>query len=487
MADKKFKTGVDLQSTVKVSSAGNGNRALTLDASKNITESAVTDTELGHLSGVTSAVQTQLDAKADLVGGKIPSSQIPAVAIVEVFSAADIAARDALTIGSGDGEIQEGDVVIVTDASSDPAITSGAASYIYDGSAYKLLKAGDEVLSVNGEVGTVVLDADDISDAATTNKYTTAGDISKLAGIESGATADQSDAEIKTAYENNANTNAFTDAEKTLLGNQSGSNTGDEVTATQSVAGIAEVATVAEIDAQLEDDLMITPLGLAGSALQQKVDGIESGATADQTGAEIKSAYEGEADTNAYDDAAVTKLGGIEALADVTDATNVAAAGATMDADTSLVGNGYFLDEDDMSSDDATKVPSQQSVKAYVDVQAAAGGNLSAGDIKETSFSGAADTASNLDVTGLAFANGTVSSFDAQITVGVDATANFYETFRIMGVQKGGSWDIAIESVGDESQVSFSITAAGQVQYSKTTTAGWVSTTIKFRADTLSV
>jgi len=42
--------------------------------------------------------------------------------------------------------------------------------------------------------------------------------ISKLSGIESNAAADQTDAEIKTAYENNANTNSFTDAEKTKLG-----------------------------------------------------------------------------------------------------------------------------------------------------------------------------------------------------------------------------------------------------------------------------
>jgi hypothetical protein len=35
--------------------------------------------------------------------------------------------------------------------------------------------------------------------------------------------------------------------------------------------------------------------------------------------------------------------------------------------DVSLVGAGFFLDEDNMASDNATKVPSQQSVKAYVD------------------------------------------------------------------------------------------------------------------------
>ena len=49
--------------------------------------------------------------------------------------------------------------------------------------------------------------------------------------------------------------------------------------------------------------------------------------------AETKTAYESNADTNAYDDAAVSKLAGIEAAADVTDATNVDAAGAVMEAD----------------------------------------------------------------------------------------------------------------------------------------------------------
>lgn len=43
-------------------------------------------------------------------------------------------------------------------------------------------------------------------------------DETKLSGIEASATADQTDAEIKTAYENNANTNAFTDADVTKLG-----------------------------------------------------------------------------------------------------------------------------------------------------------------------------------------------------------------------------------------------------------------------------
>lgn len=79
--------------------------------------------------------------------------------------------------------------------------------------------------------------------------------------ILNAAGGSMTDAEVKTAYENNADTNAFTDAEKTKLGT------------------------------------------------------VESNATADQTGAEIKTAYEGEADTNAFTDAEKTKLGTVESNA----------------------------------------------------------------------------------------------------------------------------------------------------------------------------
>jgi len=57
----------------------------------------------------------------------------------------------------------------------------------------------------------------------------------------------------------------------------------------------------------------------------------------------------------------------VEDGADVTDATNVNTAGATMNADTDVSGNGWVLDEDDMATDSDEKVPTQQSAKAYVD------------------------------------------------------------------------------------------------------------------------
>jgi hypothetical protein len=121
------------------------------------------------------------------------------------------------------------------------------------------------------------------------NVYTEA-EKTKLAGIETAATADQTNAEIKIAYEANANTNEFSDAEQTKLA------------------------------------------------------GIETAATADQTNAEIKTAYEANANTNEFSDAEQTKLAGIEtaATADQT-AADIRALGFF---DTTNDGAGSGLDAD---------------------------------------------------------------------------------------------------------------------------------------------
>ena len=100
---------------------------------------------------------------------------------------------------------------------------------------------------------------------ATTASFLLA-DETKLDGIETSATADQTGAEIKTAYELEANTNAFTDANVTTLGNQSGTNTGDEVAATDSVAGVIEIATTAEVDTGTDNTRAITPASLNASS-----------------------------------------------------------------------------------------------------------------------------------------------------------------------------------------------------------------------------
>ena len=106
-----------------------------------------------------------------------------------------------------------------------------------------------------------------------------AADHTKLDGIEASATADQTDAEIRTAVEAASDSNVFTDAD------------------------------------------------------HSKLNAIEASATADQTNAEIRAAVEAATDSNVFTDADHSKLNAVEASADVTDTTNVTAAGALMDSE----------------------------------------------------------------------------------------------------------------------------------------------------------
>ena len=81
---------------------------------------------------------------------------------------------------------------------------------------------------------------------------------------------------------------------------------------------VPEVAAHAASHTDGTDDIQnatASQKGLATAAQTTKLDGVEAGAAADQTGAEIKALYEAEADTNAYDDAAASKLAGIESEA----------------------------------------------------------------------------------------------------------------------------------------------------------------------------
>lgn len=112
--------------------------------------------------------------------------------------------------------------------------------------------------------------------------------------------------------------------------------------------------------------------------------------------------------------------------------------------------------------------------------------NDSAGDLNEGSFT-LTDSASGASVTGFAFANADVRSFEALVSVVIDADTDLFEQFEIEGIQVGADWQVSVSSLGDESLVEFDITAAGQVTYSSGSYTGFTSGTIKYRAKTTSV
>ena len=237
---------------------------------------------------------------------------------------------------------------------------------------------------------------------AETNAFTDA-QFTKLSNIETAATADQTGAQIKTLYQ--AETNAFTDAQFTKLSNIEASATADQTNAEIRAAVVAATNSNAFTDAE-----------------KSKLNAIEASATADQTAAEIRVLVGSATDSNVYTDALNTKLAAIEASADVTDATNVNAAGALMLSDTTTAGLGIVVDEDNMASDLATKVPTQQSVKAYVDTEVAAA--VTASDLDFSADSGGA-LSIDLDSETMTFTGGTgitTVGNTNDVSIGIDSS-----------------------------------------------------------------
>lgn len=108
----------------------------------------------------------------------------------------------------------------------------------------------------------------------------------------------------------------------------------------------------------------------------------------------------------------------------------------------------------------------------------------STGDILQTSWSGLLNNTSNQNITGLAFSNASVRSFDVLLSCYIDATTDQYSNFKLNGIQKlGGSWEMSTEFVGDAiSGLALGITGAGQVQISIGNLTGFNSGLLKFRA-----
>jgi hypothetical protein len=123
--------------------------------------------------------------------------------------------------------------------------------------------------------------------------------------------------------------------------------------------------------------------------------------------------------------------------------------------------------------------------KSQVDSLIGSGG--SPGDISEQSYSFSNSQIVPESITGLAFSNAVVRSFNATVSIAIDADADLFEVVEINGIQKGSEWDIAISSTGDITNISFSITNAGQVQYVSANYTGFVTGVMKFKAVTTSV
>jgi hypothetical protein len=418
MADIKFKSALSAQGGLKLPSQST-ETVLTIDSSGEVVAGSASTTELGYLSGVTSSIQTQIGNKIDSsekganngvatldAGGKVPSSQLPNSVMEYLGNYNATTNSPALIDGTGNnGDVYRVSVAGTQDFGSGNITFAVGDFVIYNGTIWEKSVNSNEVVSVNGATGVVVLDTDDISEG--TALYFTNERAQDAVGTILTDTAT-----IDFTYNDGANT----------------------ISAAVLPAGVDHNS-------------------LLNYAPNEHVD-------------------HSAVNINAASDGGLTGGGDITATRNLSvDINNAVAETNADDADLLLI------------YDDSAALLKKMSRGDFL-AGIAAG---SAGDISETSFSAANNQGSAANVTGLAFANGVVRSFVAQISVTIDATADLFEVFELKGIQKASSWDMSISSTGDTSGLDFTITTAGQIQYTSTNLAGFVSNTVKFRALTTSL
>ena len=264
----------------------------------------------------------------------------------------------------------------------------------------------------------------------------------KLVGIEEGATADQTNAEIRAAVEAASDSNVFTDADHNKLNQIEDSATADQTSSeiktllqsdkltaneiADDAVTYAKIQNVSATDRVLGRDSSgageveeITPANL------RTMINVEDGATGDQTAAEIRNLVESASDSNVFTDADHTKLNGISAGADVTSSNSI---NALSDVNTSGVADGKILKY-------------QASSSSFIIADDTGGGGGS------SAFTGLSDTPSNFGNA----ANKTLKvNSNANAIEFVDVTTSFVELSDTPSTLSGqGGKTVKVNSNGD--------------------------------------
>ena len=385
---------VAVASNGPITSTGNHDFTAGIDVTGNITVTGTVDgrdvatdgTKLDGIEASATADQTASEIKTLLQGNKLTNAEIADNTIT-----ADLLAHTSVTAGSY-GSTTTIPVITVDDQGR---LTSASTASITTTTDLSTSTDVDEV-TISSSTGTNATIAEASGSAAGVMSVT---HHDKLDGIEASATADQTDAEIRAAVEAATDSNVFTDADHSKLNAIEASATADQTKSDIDALGIdadtldgeqgsyytgytdtaianlvdsspGTLNTLNELAAALGDDAsfsttvtnsIATKLPLAGGQMTgnitfsgsqtvdgrdlsvdgSKLDGIESGATADQTAAEIRTLVGSATDSNVFTDADHTKLDGIESSA-----TSDQTAAEILTAIKTVDGSGSGLDAD---------------------------------------------------------------------------------------------------------------------------------------------
>ena len=293
---------------------------------------AYVDTEIGSEESARIAGDSSLQTQINTAAGAIATN-----AANIATNAADIAALEAadyvntLNGLSGAVTLSAGSNVTLTQIGNDIEISSSGGgggggnafgTIAVPGQSNIVADSGNDTLNINAGTGidlatnattdtlTIAVDATTTDIPEGTNLYHTTTRVNAL--IAAASVTDLSDV-------TSAGSGAIiTSAERTKL---NGIETGAQVNVATDLTHTASALTL-RIESSTGSDTILTAAsatlaGVMTSSDRTKLDGIEAGAEINPTASEIKTAYESNADTNAYTDAEKSKLAGIAAGAEV--------------------------------------------------------------------------------------------------------------------------------------------------------------------------
>lgn len=416
-------------------------------------------------------------------GGKIPASQLPN-SVMEFKGVYD---PNTNTPSLADGTGNTGDTYVANAGTHDfgsGAITFADGDYVvYNGSIYQKSINSNNIASVNGQQGVVVLGTDQIAEGVTNLYYLDSRVSSYLSGAVSTITTSNltvsraltSDVSGKVAVSAVTSTelgylSGTTSAVQTQLGNKADTTLGNLA----SVAINASLLPATSSSINLGSTTKLWNDVFVNNAIKNLNDikVVDIGLFTLTDSSDVSSLR--------FNTRLLIDAGGVNALKYATrELTNTS--GTTV---LDWSGTDVSLNTRKLTSVVDPSLAQDAATKNYVDTTTVPS---VAGDIPHTSFSVTNNQSSAADVTGFTFSNATVRSFKAQISAYINATSSLYETFDIIGIQKGASWEMSVQSTGDSSGILFTITSAGQMQYTSSNYAGFVAGTIKFRALVTSV
>ena len=112
---------------------------------------------------------------------------------------------------------------------------------------------------------------------------------------------------------------------------------------------------------------------------------------------------------------------------------------------------------------------------------------LSVSNIFSGTFAASNNVSTPTNITGLSFSNSYTRYFTCDLTVDVITLSALNSVYTLRGHQTTSGWNLYITNIGDTTNITFTITSSGQVQYTSSNITNYVSSKFNFTVTSINI